>query len=54
MKTYHRDYGCSASITDTRSGEAKLIIRDHRGKVVHNKVHANRKAALAAWHRYCN
>lgn len=54
MKTYHKEYGASASITDQRDGSAKLVIRDHMGRKVHDKSHATRKAAYAAWRRYCN
>jgi len=54
MKTYHKDLGSTASITDRRDGTATLVIRDPMGRKVHNKIHANRKSALAAWRRYCN
>lgn len=54
MKTYHKEFGASASIADRRDGKARLIIRDMLGDKVHDKVHANRKAAYAAWRRYCN
>lgn len=54
MKTYHKDFGCSASITDKRDGRAQLVIRMNTGEKVHDKTHANRKAAYAAWRRFCN
>lgn len=54
MKTYYKEYGATASITDQKDGSATLVIRDHLGRKVHNKTHASRKAAYAAWRRYCN
>lgn len=54
MKTYHKEFGASASITDKADGTARLIIRDCAGRKQHDKVHASRKAAYAAWRRYCN
>ena len=54
MKTFYQSYGTTASVTDLHDKTARLIIRDINGKKLHDKIHANRKAALAAWHRYCN
>lgn len=54
MKTYHKSYGVSATITDKRDGSAQLVARDSAGKKIHDKAHKNRKAAEAAWRRICN
>lgn len=54
MKTFHKDFHATASITDHRDGTATLIIRDGNGRKCHDKKHANRKAAYSAWRRYCN
>lgn len=54
MKTYYKSYGVSASITDNKDGRAKLVAKTPSGKTLHNKYHANRKAALSAWYRLCN
>ena len=54
MKTTHTAYGTVATISDKRDGTARLVIKIYTGKKVHDKTHANRKAALAAWYRYCN
>lgn len=54
MKSFYKEYGASASITEKRDGTAHLVIRDHYGRKVHDKIHASRKAAYAAWRRYCN
>lgn len=54
MKTYHKEYGCSASITDKKDGTAHLIIRDTNGKKVKDSIHKTRNAAYSAWRRYCN
>lgn len=53
MKTYHKDFGVTASITDKRDGTARLIVRDQYGKKVKESVHKNRHAALAACRRLC-
>lgn len=53
MKTFYKDYSATASIEDKPGGTAKLIIRMNNGKKVHDKVHSSRKAAYAAWRRYC-
>lgn len=53
MKTYHKSYGCSASITDKADGTAKMIVRDQNGKKIADKVYKNRKGAEAAWRRMC-
>lgn len=54
MKTYHKDFLCTASITDKRDGTARLIIRDTYGRKVKDSLHKSRPAAYAAWRRYCN
>ncbi len=54
MKTYHKSYGVTASITDKPDGTARLIAKTSTGKKVHDKIHKNRKAAEAAWRRLCN
>lgn len=54
MKTYHKSYGVSASITDKRDGSAQLIARDSSGKKIRDKVYTSRKAAEAAWRRLCD
>jgi hypothetical protein len=54
MKTFHKDYLCSASITDKADGTARLIIRIHNGKKVKDSIHKNRAAAYSAWRRFCN
>ena len=54
MKTYYRDYGITASITDKSDGTAKLLVKDPFGKKIHDKIHKNRKAALSAWKRLCD
>lgn len=54
MKTFFKDLcGTTASVTDHRDGTATLRIKLPTGKLVHNNVHKNHKAALAAWRRYC-
>lgn len=54
MKTYHKDFGVTASITDKRDGTARLIVRDQYGKKVKESVHKNRPAAVRAWKRMCS
>jgi hypothetical protein len=54
MKTYHKSYGVSATITDKRDGTAQLVARDSTGKKIREKVYSSRKAAEAAWRRFCN
>ena len=54
MKTTHKSYGCTASITDKRDGTARLIVRDQYGEKIKDSTHKNRPAALAAWRRFCN
>lgn len=51
MRTYHKEYGCTASITDNADGTARLIIKAG-SKKVHDKNHKSRNAAMAAWYRY--
>lgn len=52
MKTYHKDFcGVSATITDKRDGTARLTVSISTGQKIHDKIHKNRKAALAAWRR---
>lgn len=53
MKTTHKSYGVSATITDKKDGSAQLIARDPTGKKIHDKNHKSRKAAEAAWRRLC-
>jgi hypothetical protein len=53
MTTYHKDTYATAVITDHRNGTATLVIRTINGVKAHNKTHASRKAALAAWYRFC-
>lgn len=53
MKTYHKDYGCTASITDKPDGTARLIVRGPDGKKVKDSTHKSRPAAVAAWRRFC-
>lgn len=43
-------YGVSGSITVYEDGTARLKIRQS-GKLQHNKVHKNEKAAMSAWYR---
>lgn len=50
MKGY---YGTTGSIREYSDGTARLRIRQ-MGKLLHNKVHKNTKAAMAAWYRYNN
>lgn len=54
MKTYHKDYCCTASITDKADGTARLIVRGANGKKIKDSVHKNRTAAYSAWRRFCN
>lgn len=54
MKTYHKSYGATASITDKADGSARLIVKDPAGKKVKDSTHKSRKAAVAAWYRFCN
>jgi hypothetical protein len=53
MRTYHKDYGVTASITDNIDGSARLIVRGPNGKKIKDSVHKSRNAALAAWRRLC-
>lgn len=53
-KTTYTDYGCTATISDQRDGTARLVIKAHSGKKVHDKIHSSHKAAYAAWRRFCN
>lgn len=32
MKTYHKDFGVTASITDKQDGTARLVVCDQYGK----------------------
>ena len=54
MKTYHKEYGCTASITDKPDGTARLIIKDPNGKKVKDSTHKSRNSAYSAWRRFCN
>lgn len=49
-KTLTAWYGVSGSISVYEDGTARLKIRQS-GKLLHNKVHKNEKAAMAAWYR---
>lgn len=49
----HGLYGASATITPQRDGTARLVIRQN-GRKMHDKIHKNERAALAAWYRYTN
>lgn len=53
MKTYHKDYGITASITDRPDGTARLIARNQYGKKVKDKIYASRRSARSAWARIC-
>lgn len=53
MKTYHKDHGCTASITDCRNSKAILRVRDAVGRLVWNKTYRSRRAAIAAWAAMC-
>lgn len=55
-KTLSAYYGVSGQITVYADGTAQLKVYQKlgnppRNKQLHNKVHANRRAALAAWYR---
>ena len=52
MKSFHRNSLTTASITDIKDGTAQLIIVNASGKKVHDKIHKNRNAAMAAWYRF--
>ena len=54
MKTYYKDYGCTASITDMHDGTARLIVKNPHGKKIKDSTHKSRNAAYAAWRRLCN
>ena len=54
MKTYHKDFDVTASITDKRDGTARLVVRDQYGKKVKDSVHKNRRDAVAVWKRMCS
>ena len=54
MKTYYKNYGITACITDKSDGSAKLLGKDPFGKKLHDKIHKNRKAAFSAWKRLCD
>lgn len=43
-------YGVTGSIRVYENGTARLRIKQC-GKLIHNKIHANEKAARAAWYR---
>ena len=53
MKTTHKSYGVTATITDNVDGTARLVAKCN-GKKVKDSVHKNRQAALAAWYRLSN
>ena len=54
MRTTHKEYGCTAVITDKKDGTAHMTIKVYNGKKVRDRDYANRNAALAAWRRFCN
>ena len=54
MKTYHKSYGVTASITDMANGAAKMVAKDQRGRKIVDKVYISRKSAAAAWRRMCS
>ena len=54
MKTYYKEFGCTASISDSRDGTARLVIRNQYGQKVKDSQHKNRKSAYSAWRRFCN
>lgn len=43
-------YGVTGSVTTYADGSARLRIKQ-AGKLLHNKVHKNEKAAMSAWYR---
>ncbi len=43
-------YGVTGSVTVYADGTARLRIKQ-MGKLLHNKVHKNEKAAMSAWYR---
>ena len=43
-------YGVSGTLFVYEDGTARLKIRQG-GKLLHNKIHKNEKAAMAAWYR---
>ena len=52
MKRYFKDfYGSSASITATRDGSFRLIIRLDNGKLFHRKTYATERGARVAMGR---
>jgi hypothetical protein len=54
MKTYYKEYGCTATVTDKADGTARLVIKNQFGKKVKDSTHKSRNAAVAAWRRFCN
>lgn len=51
-KTYYKDYGVTASITEHRDGTATL--KTACGSARTSKKYATKKLALAAWKRMCS
>lgn len=51
MKTIHKNDCAVGTITDKKDGTARLVIRTINGIKYHDKIHKNRKSALAAWYR---
>lgn len=43
-------YGVTGSVTTYADGSARLRIKQ-TGKLLHNKIHKNERAAMAAWYR---
>lgn len=54
MKTFYKDYGCTASITDNTDGTARLVVKNQNGKKVKDSTHKSRAAAYSAWRRLCD
>ena len=54
MKTFYKEYGVTASITDKKDGTAQLVIRNQWGQKVKDSRHKNRASAYSAWRRFCN
>lgn len=50
-KTYYKDYGITASITDLRDGTARLVVRDQFMRKIRSSVHKDRASALRVWRR---
>ena len=51
MKTYYKDYGVTASITEHKDGTATLKTSCGGKRMM--KKYVSKKSALAAWKRMC-